>query len=367
MSGFREGEKAAPFLSVVMPCYNVAAFLEEALESVLAQDGCPPFEVVLVEDASPDGATAPLCRALAAARAGVRCCEHAENKGLSAARNTGLSAARGEYVLFMDADDRLDPGLFGALWESVQEHAPDMVVFGAKEDYYTEAGELSYSRDVTAAPCVCSSPEDIAREALALEKGTLLGYAWNKLYRRTFLLEHGLSFPDVGLVEDILFNVEAVRHAGVLVVLEGPYYRYARRLGAQKSLTARYLPHYFEQNSLRVEAMCDLCRESGIYDAEARGVLGAIYARYALSALWRNRAPRAGLSRKERAEWLDAFFEFPLSRELVLAARPEGAFAKASAFLFRHRAKRLLLAEAAVVDFANRHVSSLFTRARQSR
>ena len=50
MSGFREGEKAAPFLSVVMPCYNVAAFLEEALESVLAQDGCPPFEVVLVED-----------------------------------------------------------------------------------------------------------------------------------------------------------------------------------------------------------------------------------------------------------------------------------------------------------------------------
>ncbi len=367
MSGFREGEKAAPFLSVVMPCYNVAAFLEEALESVLAQDGCPPFEVVLVEDASPDGATAPLCRALAAARAGVRCCEHAENKGLSAARNTGLSAARGEYVLFMDADDRLDPGLFGALWESVQEHAPDMVVFGAKEDYYTEAGELSYSRDVTAAPCVCSSPEDIAREALALEKGTLLGYAWNKLYRRTFLLEHGLSFPDVGLVEDILFNVEAVRHAGVLVVLEGPYYRYARRLGAQKSLTARYLPHYFEQNSLRVEAMCDLCRESGIYDAEARGVLGAIYARYALSALWRNRDPRAGLSRKERAEWLDAFFEFPLSRELVLAARPEGAFAKASAFLFRHRAKRLLLAEAAVVDFANRHVSSLFTRARQSR
>lgn len=86
-----------------------------------------------------------------------------------------------------------------------------------------------------------------------------------------------------------------------------------------------------------------------------------------LSALWRNRDPRAGLSRKERAEWLDAFFEFPLSRELVLAARPEGAFAKASAFLFRHRAKRLLLAEAAVVDFANRHVSSLFTRARQSR
>ena len=220
---------------------------------------------------------------------------------------------------------------------------------------------------MTAAPSVCSSPEDIAREALALEKGTLLGYAWNKLYRRTFLLEHGLSFPDVGLVEDILFNVEAVRHAGVLVVLEGPYYRYARRLGAQKSLTARYLPHYFEQNSLRVEAMCDPCRESGIYDAEARGVLGAIYARYALSALWRNRDPRAGLSRKERAEWLDAFFEFPLSRELVLAARPEGAFAKASAFLFRHRAKRLLLAEAAVVDFANRHVSSLFTRARQSR
>ena len=337
------------------------------MESVLRQENCPPFEVVLVEDASSDGATRPLCRALAAAHANVRCFEHAENRGVSAARNTGLAVAKGGYVLFVDPDDRLAPGLLGELWRNAREYDPDMVVFGATEDYYAETGEIAYSRDVTVASCICRSSEEIAREAVTLEKATLLGYPWNKLYRRAFLQEHGLTFPCVELVEDILFNIEAVRHAETLVVLEGSYYHYARRLAARTSLTARYLPHYFEQNSLRVEAMRDLCRASGIYDESVRGVLGAIYVRYALSALWRNRDSRSGLSHKGRLAWLGEFFEHPLSHELVPAARPEGAFAKATAFLFRHKAKRLLLIEAAVVDFVNRHASSLFARARQSR
>jgi len=93
---------AGPLVSVVIPCYNQAHFLGEAIESALAQSH-PRFEIVVVDDGSPDDTSE-----VAARYPGVRCVRQ-ENQGLSAARNTGLRHSKGEYVVFLDADDRLLP------------------------------------------------------------------------------------------------------------------------------------------------------------------------------------------------------------------------------------------------------------------
>ena len=102
-----------PRFSIIVPAYNVADYLEECLRSVAAQSG-RDWECLVVDDGSTDGATGELADRLAAELPGVRAL-HRENGGLSAARNTGLAAAAGEWVLFMDGDDRMAPGLLAAL------------------------------------------------------------------------------------------------------------------------------------------------------------------------------------------------------------------------------------------------------------
>ena len=95
-----------PSVSVIIPVYNVEAYVERCIESVAAQT-CADFEALLVDDGSPDGSGAILERwARRDPRFRVL---HKENGGLSSARNAGMDAARGDYLLFVDADDWIDP------------------------------------------------------------------------------------------------------------------------------------------------------------------------------------------------------------------------------------------------------------------
>jgi glycosyltransferase involved in cell wall biosynthesis len=96
----------AGLVSVVIPCYNQARFLGEAIESVLSQS-YRAFEVVVVDDGSTDNTSEVVAR-YAGADAGVRLIRQ-ENRGLAGARNRGLAEAEGEYVVFLDSDDRLLP------------------------------------------------------------------------------------------------------------------------------------------------------------------------------------------------------------------------------------------------------------------
>ncbi|PYL19270.1 MAG: hypothetical protein DMF41_10205, partial [Verrucomicrobia bacterium] len=96
-----------PLVSVVIPCYDQAHFLSEAIESVLAQT-YPHFELVVVDDGSNDNTAAVVNR-----YPGIRYFRQ-ENQGLAAARNAGLRQTMGEYLVFLDSDDRLLPSALEA-------------------------------------------------------------------------------------------------------------------------------------------------------------------------------------------------------------------------------------------------------------
>lgn len=95
----------APKVSVVIPCYNHGAYLDEAVDSVLAQS-CRDFEIVIVNDGSSDPLTLSLLEGYRRPRTRIL---HTPNRGVSSARNTGIAAARGEYILPLDCDDRIAP------------------------------------------------------------------------------------------------------------------------------------------------------------------------------------------------------------------------------------------------------------------
>src|ERR671933_2460451 len=98
-----ERREKAGLVSVIIPCYKQAHFLAEAIESVLEQT-YPHFEIVVVDDGSTDNTSEVASGYYPSEK--VRLLRQ-ENKGLSAARNAGLAESRGEYVVFLDADDRL--------------------------------------------------------------------------------------------------------------------------------------------------------------------------------------------------------------------------------------------------------------------
>jgi glycosyltransferase involved in cell wall biosynthesis/SAM-dependent methyltransferase len=112
-----------PLVSVVIPCHNQARFMTEAIESVLAQT-YSNYEIVVIDDGSEDntgeiGARYPMVR-----------CVRQENCGLAAARNRGVQESRGEYLLFLDADDRLLPGALEAGLECFAANPDCGFVFG---------------------------------------------------------------------------------------------------------------------------------------------------------------------------------------------------------------------------------------------
>lgn len=124
---------ATPLVSVVVPCYNAARFLDEALASVFAQ-GIDDLEVVLVDDGSTDG-SAEIAR-----RHGPRVRVHAQaNAGIAAARNAGVARARGDWLAFLDADDVWTEGSLAARLAALAQPGIADGVFGALQQFLDPA------------------------------------------------------------------------------------------------------------------------------------------------------------------------------------------------------------------------------------
>ena len=127
---------AGPKVSVVIPCYNQAAFLRECLDSVFAQT-YRDFEVIVVDDGSTEPESVRILDAFDDPR--VRLIRK-RNEGVSIARNEAIAAARGEYVLPIDADDRIAPG-FLSFAAGVLDARPEVgIVGGRTERFGAESG-----------------------------------------------------------------------------------------------------------------------------------------------------------------------------------------------------------------------------------
>ena len=114
-----------PLISVIVPVYKVEAYLTACVESVLAQT-YPNFELILVDDGSPDNCPR-MCDEFAARDSRIRVI-HKKNGGLSSARNAGIDAAKGSYLAFLDSDDLWTPFFLERLHAALTEADADFSV-----------------------------------------------------------------------------------------------------------------------------------------------------------------------------------------------------------------------------------------------
>jgi glycosyltransferase involved in cell wall biosynthesis len=126
----------APLISVIIPCFNSGQYLQEALDSVAAYAGPEVYEIIIVNDGSTDAATIALLGRLEAEGYQVL---HQVNKGPAAARNTGILASQGEYLLFLDSDNKLRPAFF-EVGSRVLRQYPQVGVVHGNAAFFGEEG-----------------------------------------------------------------------------------------------------------------------------------------------------------------------------------------------------------------------------------
>ncbi|PWM38218.1 MAG: hypothetical protein DBX52_07645 [Clostridiales bacterium] len=349
-----------PFLSIIVPVYNSAQYLEENIRSIQAGD-FTDYELILINDCSTDQ-TGALCDRLAAADARIRVIHLTKNGGAGPARNRGIDLARGHYLAFADADDLLDPTLFSSVAARLVEAPADQAVWGITENYYDESGTLISRNVLRPAPAFCKTPEEVHRAVLGLEQKTLFGYQCNHMYRRALLEEHQIRFAHQPLYEDFFFNMQVIRVTASMHLLDHAGYFYQKR--PEGSLTARFVPEYFALSTARIQAMTSALQDWGVFTEEARNILGNLYFRYILSALMRNCDPRAGMSHKDRAGFIRTLRASPLYQMLCIPARPAGLPFKLLKASLRHAAPLALLLGRAVFMIRERDTAG-FNRKKQ--
>ena len=187
-----------PTVSIIMPCFQNGETLARSVQSVQAQT-FEGWELIAVDDGSTDGTLARL-RALAATEPRMRVL-HQENGGVSAARNAGIDAAQGEWLFFLDADDRLTDDALAFLL-GLADDALD-VVCGAYEMRFADEGGRC-ERHACADGDLQTVLESLIRGDSALNSMCA------RLYRASFIREAGIRAPKgVAVGEDVLFNLDA--------------------------------------------------------------------------------------------------------------------------------------------------------------
>lgn len=207
-------------VSIIVPAYNAERWLPAAVRSVLAQTE-QDWELVLVDDGSTD-ATPGLCDGYVASDARIRV-EHTPNAGVSAARNRGLKLCRGQWILFLDADDVMHPDMLRIMLDAAIRHKAEMVSC-ATYQFHTlrqESEWLDAPVRTTVKERILTS-EDAILEAY-YQTSQLNVSVWAKLYSRS--VWHSQRFYD-GRYEDLEIAGKLMESANRIVCVDAPLYGY---------------------------------------------------------------------------------------------------------------------------------------------
>ena len=185
-----------PTVTVIIPVYKVERYLDACVESVVRQSYAD-LEILLVDDGSQDRCPA-LCDAWAEKDPRIKVI-HRENGGLSAARNSGIDAAMGEFLLFVDSDDLLEPDAVRRAVDAQRQQDADLVIFNLT--YVDEENRPLPQPDFSGFTDEILDEDGVWQRCFALAE-TRIYYvvAWNKLYRRS-LFQH-LRYAPAGTVQN---------------------------------------------------------------------------------------------------------------------------------------------------------------------
>lgn len=232
-----------PWISIIVPVYNVEKYLEKCVQSIIAdvekvekqetwiKNHVKDFiEVILVDDGSTD-CSGKIADEFAETYLYINVI-HKQNAGVAAARNTGMKIAKGEWLYFMDSDDWMAEGALELLYRQGQNnYDTDVILYDAwKNSDKCEQTWEHFSKEQV---------WDTREEILRLQRGmiyypsvshdtkTPLAAPWDKLYRRKFLMDNHIYFAEnLKVLDDMIFNMEVFGQADKVCYCKDKIYHY---------------------------------------------------------------------------------------------------------------------------------------------
>lgn len=198
--------KSAPHCSVIVPVYNVSAYLHQCIRSLISLDNFEDCEIILIDDGSTDN-SGDICD-IYASKYGNISVIHQQNGGLSAARNTGIKAAAGKYLFFVDSDDFVAPDFTSAPCKIFDEN-PDIDGIHICLQFTDEEGIP-------------------LKKIIGGKRFTPHAPSW--IYKRDFIVQHNLLFDtSMRMAEDVDFTLRALINNPEIYTLNKPLYFYRQR------------------------------------------------------------------------------------------------------------------------------------------
>lgn len=208
-------------ISIIIPVYMVAGQLNRMLESIINQT-YENFEIILVEDGSPD-ACPNICEQWKKNDERIHVI-HQKNAGVSVARNRGFLHSKGEYIIFLDADDKIDSHMLKDMKNALDNSKADMVC----------CGFFNIFSDKT--ECLTPQNGELVEKEILYALLTQSGFfrsVWNKMFCRKILLDENEAFIEfeegIAIGEDGLWLSKVLANCRKVVCLEKPYYSWYRR------------------------------------------------------------------------------------------------------------------------------------------
>ncbi len=237
-------------ISIVVPVYNTGSYLRECLDSLVNQT-FKDIEIICVNDCSTDNSL-EILQEYAGKDKRVKIINHEKNKGQAAARNSGIEKAKGNYIAFIDSDDKVDLNFFEKLYKGITKNNADIsaatilrtygnyqkvrVKFDEEKTYYS-------LKDIVA---ICNIPKCC--------------YVWNKLYKANIVKK--IPFKEGVYFEDILWTLQIIAQAKSLTTVTGTNYYYrannnstvkkaqSKKKQEDSYLAKKFMIDFFTKNNL---------------------------------------------------------------------------------------------------------------------
>ena len=230
-----------PLISVIVPVYNTEKYLAQCVDSLLCQSFAD-MEILLVNDGSTDGCPA-LCDAYARADQRVKVI-HQRNGGYGRACNNGIKAARGEFFCIAESDDYVEPDMLSRLYETAKAHDLDV----ARCHYYRYNSQENTNEriDLSHVPHnITCTPRDVL--SIFIQAPAI----WSMLYRKSFILENGISFMETpgASFQDSSFTFKVLAAADRFMLIDDTLIHY--RIDNENSSSASKDKIYFVCNEFK--------------------------------------------------------------------------------------------------------------------
>ena len=248
-----------PKVSVIVPIYNVEKYLEKCINSLLSQT-LEDIQIILVNDGSKDN-SGTIAKKYAEKNKDKVIYVEKENGGLSDARNYGLKYATGDFVAFLDSDDYIEKNAYEEMYNKAIEENADYVECDFIWEYPNKA--------------------KIDKQYKYQNKKEMLSFvrvvAWNKLIKRSLIIEHNLEFPKGLRYEDVEFTYKLIPYINKFAYVDKPFIHYIQREGSIANVQNERTAEIFTV----LDEVIEFYKKNNIYE-EYKEELEYNYARYLL-------------------------------------------------------------------------------------